>query len=342
VADHPVPPEVLATAQERSRARAAQDWSRADTLKASIEAAGWRVVDRGLTFRLWPALPADIEDAGRLCHGTPDAVPSRMQEADEAGATILVTASAGSMAGSVAGLLADTLTDLRRHAPPGTGLLVVVPREVSPSEVADASEVVWTASPFTAGAAMRAGLRRAAGELVVVSSPRHAPAGDVVTPLRDALRDPSVAIAGADGSLSADLWHYEPAGGDVTVVGDSCYAFRRQDALARDRVDDRLVLPGSVAAWLSLLLRDGGPAGPTRRAVTVALPLGEGPGNADDARLKRSRAVRRDAYRVAERFRDRPTLRAADEEVSGLPGQRPDHHDDHKDAHEESHPGDLA
>ena len=132
VADHPVPPEVLATAQERSRARAARDWSRADTLKASIEAAGWRVVDRGLTFRLWPALPPDIEDAGRLCYGTPDAVPSRMQEADEAGATILVTASAGSMAGSMAGSLADTLADLRRHAPLGTWLLVVVPREISP------------------------------------------------------------------------------------------------------------------------------------------------------------------------------------------------------------------
>ena len=39
-----------ALAEERSRARLERDWSRADELKASIAAAGWKVVDDGPVF----------------------------------------------------------------------------------------------------------------------------------------------------------------------------------------------------------------------------------------------------------------------------------------------------
>ena len=42
-----IPDEVLSTAHARSAAREARDWAEADRLRAEIEAAGWRIADRG-------------------------------------------------------------------------------------------------------------------------------------------------------------------------------------------------------------------------------------------------------------------------------------------------------
>ena len=331
----PAPPDIVALAEARSQARQARDWRRADALKADIEAAGWRVVDKGPSFRLWPALPPDVEDLGRHCHGSPDSVPSREQEPDEPDATIVVMASPASTS------LSATLAAWRRHAA-DTRILVVAPCQVSPSDVVEASEVLWTATTFTAGAALRAALRCVTSETVVVWSPDVVPTGSIVAPLQEALADPRVAIAGAVGQDSVDLLHFEPASGEVTAVTEHCYAFRRRDMRDRQPIDDRLVRPDSVATWLSLLLRDSGEAAPARRAVTVPLALGDRPDDADRLRSQRTRAARRDAYRIADRFRDRPALQAADEVVAGLPGQGPDDQGGHQDAHEQGHAGDLA
>jgi hypothetical protein len=59
-----IPDEVLEAAHARARAREARDWPEADRLKAEIEAAGWKVVDRGTDFALSPARPADVTDGG--------------------------------------------------------------------------------------------------------------------------------------------------------------------------------------------------------------------------------------------------------------------------------------
>jgi tryptophan synthase beta subunit len=50
-----IPEEVLSAAHERAAARAAKDWPEADRIRAEIEAAGWKVVDRGTDFALEPA-----------------------------------------------------------------------------------------------------------------------------------------------------------------------------------------------------------------------------------------------------------------------------------------------
>ena len=59
-----IPDAVLAAAHARSRARAERNWPEADRLRAEIEAAGWRVVDRGTDFALSPAAPPTVEDGG--------------------------------------------------------------------------------------------------------------------------------------------------------------------------------------------------------------------------------------------------------------------------------------
>ena len=47
-----IPDEVLTAAHERAAAREARDWAEADRLRAEIEAAGWKIVDRGTDFAL--------------------------------------------------------------------------------------------------------------------------------------------------------------------------------------------------------------------------------------------------------------------------------------------------
>jgi len=48
-------------AHERSAARAAKQWAEADRIRGEIEAAGWKVVDRGTDFALEPAHPPTLQ-----------------------------------------------------------------------------------------------------------------------------------------------------------------------------------------------------------------------------------------------------------------------------------------
>jgi hypothetical protein len=313
VSDQPAPPQLVALAEERSRARAAGDWGTADGLRARIEEAGWRIVDAGPKYTLKPAHAADVVVAGLTLHGTPATVPSRLDEAATTAATVIVVAAAGGPSPEPA---------LRALAQPGAldrQVVVVAPADV-PVDGPD-RELVRTAAPFSPGDALQAGLRRATGAVVVVLEPDRIPRADVVAPMMASLDDPAVAVVGADGLVSADLRRFEPAGpGVVTALRSGCYAFRRFDAIARGPVPGQLHLPDSVARWWSLALRDEGPGAPPRRALALHLPLqraSHGP-PADDGGL--ARRARRDAYRIADQFGPCVWLRGPREDVPGMPG----------------------
>ena len=55
-----VPDEILTLAHERAAARADRNWAEADRLRGEIEAAGWKVVDRGTDFGV-----SDLPASGR-------------------------------------------------------------------------------------------------------------------------------------------------------------------------------------------------------------------------------------------------------------------------------------
>ena len=75
-----IPDEILALAHERARAREARDWAEADRLRAAIETAGWRIVDRGTDFALTPAAPPDLVEGEQVRYGASRNVPSRLEE----------------------------------------------------------------------------------------------------------------------------------------------------------------------------------------------------------------------------------------------------------------------
>lgn len=316
----PTPPgEIEALARERAAARAAREYARADSLRATIEAAGWRVVDHGVAYRLEPAAPPTIEAVDSIRYGTSAAVPTVLEVPPTAAFSVLL------LADDWPDELARTLGGLRAHAPAGTQVLIVandpVPTQAtrlapgSPDlePVAGAEpELLWTSARLGHAAALNVGLRRARGALVVLGDTSVEPTGDALTPLAVALADPGVAVAGGFGLVSSDLRHFvQAAGPDVDAIELAWLAFRRADLPTLGPLDERFALSESLDTWWSLVLRSGtDPALPPRRAVRLDLPLirHEQRGRPSLPAAERERLARRNFYRLLDRFRDRSDL----------------------------------
>jgi cysteinyl-tRNA synthetase len=263
-----IPDEVLAAAHERSKARAERDWATADRLREEIEAAGWTIVDRGTDFALSPAAPPDVDEGARVRYGASRNVPSRFDEPAVGIATVILIAT------DWPADLERAIAALRATSPTGTSMVVVADGPSDDQAAAmeeldgDDLEVVWTSERLGQGAATNVGLRRATGPVVVLMDTSVEPTGDVITPLVQALDDPSVAVAGAWGITSSDLRTFEDAPpGDVDAIEGYLLAFRRGDADARGPLDERFRFYRNLDIWWSLVLRDAGGAEEPRRAV---------------------------------------------------------------------------
>ncbi len=317
-----IPDEVLSAAHARASARQARDWAEADRLRGEIEAAGWRVVDRGTDFALTPAHPPDVAEEGRVRYGSSRSVPSRLDAAPVGTATVVVVAT------DFPADVERALAPLRDHAPDGTQVVVVAnaPSEeqrealealdaADPGAPGVMSEVVWTSARLGHAEALNAAIRRAAAPVVVLLDTSVEPSGDVITPLVRALDDPTVAVAGAFGIVSSDLRHFRDApAGDVDAIEGYLLAFRRSEFVERGPLDERFRFYRNLDIWWSLVLRDGGDEGENRRAVSVGeLPLArhEHRGYAELPEAERERLSKRNFYRIIDRFGSRRDLLTA-------------------------------
>ncbi len=323
---HEPPAEIVAVARERSEARAAHDWARADALRTELEAAGWKVVDHGTSFALEPDAPPTIEDGEVVRYGAAAAVPSVLDQPPTARFTVELVAD------DWPDDLSRMLAGLRAGAPDGTQVVIVAndPGPVQASRLAPGSsdlapiagaapEVVWTSDRLGHAAARNIGLRRARGALVVLADASVEPTGDVLTPLERVLDDPAIAVAGAFGMVSADLRRFDDdAGPDVDVIAMDWMAFRRADLVALGPLDEKFAFYRSLDAWWSLVLRAGADpagadhAGGPRGARRVELPLArhEHRGWTSLRESERDRQAKRNFYRVLDQFRDRQDLLA--------------------------------
>jgi Glycosyl transferase family 2 len=308
-----IPEEVLSAAHDRAAARAARDWPEADRIRAEIEAAGWKVVDRGTDFALEPAYAPDVEAEGVTRYGTSASVPSRLDDSATGLATVVVVAT------DWPDDVTRALAGVRAHAPAGTSVVVVADgpsdeqdRALPPDEN-EGLEVVRTSARLGTGAAWNVGIRRASGPVVLVLDGSVEPTGDVVTPLVAALDDPTVGVAGGFGISSGDLRRFEDAGpGDVTAIEGYAIAFRRDDAAARGPVDEHFRFYRNLDIWWSLVLRDEGEGTAPRRAFAVPLPAirHEHRGWTSLPGTERDRLSKRNFYRIIDRFGSRRDLAA--------------------------------
>lgn len=302
-----IPQTVLDTAHARSAARAARDWAEADRLRAEIEAAGWKIVDRGMDFALSPMAPADEMDGERVRFGSSAGVPSRFGDPTSGIATVVLIAT------DWPDDLARALAGLRATAPIGTSIVIVADAPSTEQAAAldtmapdHTIEVVWTSARLGHAAATNIGLRRSAGPVVVLLDTSLEPSGDIVTPLVRAMDDPSVAVVGGWGSASDDLRTFEDApAGDVDAIQGDCQAFRRADAATRGPLDEHFRGSRQLAQWWSLVLRDEGDGEAPRRAIRLdGLPIvrHEQRGCASLPDNERDRQSKRDFYRIIDRF----------------------------------------
>jgi Glycosyl transferase family 2 len=316
-----VPDEIFDAAHARSRARAARDWAEADRLKAVIEGAGWKVVDRGMDFALAPAAPPDIVEEGRIRYGSSASVPSRLDDGSVGIATVVAVATDRPED------LERMLSALREHAPDATQVVVVanapVMAQAAALEAVDAvdpgapgirTEVVWTSDLLGAAEALNAGIRRATAPMVVLLDAETQPTGDLITPLVEALGDEPVAVAGPWGfgvasGVPDDLRRLEPAAGDVDAIDGGCLAFRRVDYGARGPLDEKFRHSAWLDVWWSLVLREATDEVPARRALALpGLPVTRHPGGVGPEGGDTARQSKRNYYRVLQRFRGRDEL----------------------------------
>ncbi len=323
-----IPDDVLSAAHARARAREARDWPEADRLRAEIEAAGWRIVDRGTDFALTPAAPPDESDGDHTRYGSSRSVPSRLEEAPSGQATIILVAL------DWPADLDRALSGIRATSPPGTSVVIVADGpSAAQAEALDALEALSTTDPGVAspaggpgppieivrtserlghGAATNIGLRRATGPVAVLLDTSVEPTGDVVSPLVRALDVASVAVVGGWGITSTDLRKFEDApAGDVDAIEGYLQAFRRADYVARGPLDERFRFYRNLDIWWSLVLRDEGEGSVPRRAVRLdGLPVvrHEHRGYASLPDDERDRQSKRNFYRIIDRFGSRRDL----------------------------------
>ena len=128
----------------------------------------------------------------------------------------------------------------------------------------------------------------------------------------EALDDPTVAVTGGWGIVSADLRRFDDApAGDVDAIEGYCQAFRRSDFAARGPLDERFRFYRNLDIWWSLALRDEGEGAPPRRALRIEnLPLvrHEHRGYASLPDGERDRQSKRNFYRIIDRFGARTDL----------------------------------
>jgi Glycosyl transferase family 2 len=178
------------------------------------------------------------------------------------------------------------------------------------------SEIIRTSARLGQGAALNIGIRRSRAPVIVVVDPSITPTGDVITPLVDALADPTVAIVGPLGLDSSDLRRFdEPVvperSLEAAAIQGYLMAFRRADAAERGPIDEAFRFYRNLDIWWSLVLRDEGEGRPPRRALVVPglqLERGEPAAWRDTAPAERDRLSKRNFYRILDRFRTRPDL----------------------------------
>jgi len=202
---------------------------------------------------------------------------------------------------------------LRHHATQDLEVLLV-------DNSGDAALAAWAESvaservrvlgiePRGFGAAVNAGLRAAAGEVIVVFDPGTEATGDLATPLLEMLERPGVGIAAAYGVRGAGTvkhFHDHP-GPEVDAVEGYCMAFRRSDALAVGGFDEKFRFYRIADFEFSFRIRSTG-----RRAMVVAgLPLRKHEHRLWEAETEeeRERLSKKNFYRFLDRWGKRTDL----------------------------------
>jgi GT2 family glycosyltransferase len=162
--------------------------------------------------------------------------------------------------------------------------------------------------PLGFAAAVNAGIDAAAGEVLILFDSGVDLSGDAVSPLVEALSDPSVVVAGPYGLRGQGTPKEFAAspGPEVDAIEGYCMAFRKADAQALEGFDPRFTFYRIADIEFSFRLRDRG----GRAVVVPNLPLEKHEHRLWEATdpKERQRLSRRNMYRFLDRWGKRSDL----------------------------------
>ena len=295
-----LPDEVRRLLAERTAAREAREWPRADALRDELAALGWEVQDSAGRSTARPILASQPVAAADTSH------------LDELAS---VEASVQLAAEEHGSDLARCLRGLAAHPPSATWELVIVDNgaafdlgemlggielRVEPVVVRSPDRLGWAD-------ARTLGLRHSRGEVTVLLDTSLEPTGDFLAALLAAFDDPSVGIAGGWGVTSRNARQFDEAPpGEVDAVEAYCLAIRREALRAVGGFDRRFRFYRNADLDLSFAVRDAG----WRAVRTDPLPLErhEHRGWASLPDAERDRLSKRNFYRFREHWGDRRDL----------------------------------
>jgi hypothetical protein len=293
-----IPEPVRRLADERRSARAVRDFATADRLREEIRRSGFEVIDTSDGFDLRPT--ATESPAPAVGYASSDLVPSVLDAPPRFDVSVqwVVEGWPQDVQRGIASFRRECRSVRMQH--------VVVDASGSPEEWPDGVEVIRFLPKGAWAAARNAGLRRSAGRIVVLLDGSVEARGDALSPLLEALSDPTCGITGPFGIVTADLHEFtESPGPLVDAIESYLMAFPR-DLLRRGvRFDERFRFYRSADIDLSFQVKALG-----LDAVVTDVPVerhehrmwtntGEG---------QRARLSKRNFYRFLERWRDRTDL----------------------------------
>jgi len=293
-----IPDRIRALLEERQTARADKDFARADAIRDEVDAAGFIIRDT-------PAGPV-AEPKPSFTRTDPAAIPDVLAEP----ATLV--ASVHLLYEGFPDDLARFLDAFERyHADAGTEV-VIVDNASSDGDLieqlaADRARVLHLDRELGWAAARNAGLKTSAGGSVILADLSIEPTGDIITPLRDALADDSVPIAGPFGLVSEDMRSWRDAHGpDADAIEGYLFATRR-DLLAGQLINERFRWYRNADIDLSFQVRARAGGAPAR---IVQVPVVRHTHRGWDALSEDERAHRskRNHYVFFDRWKDRRDL----------------------------------
>lgn len=290
VSDH-----IRRLAEERARLRAEGDYDAADRLRDRIREHGFEIVDRPDGFDL---LPAPRPSERRL---RPMEVETMLKRPPTADFSVHWLAE---------GWPEDVLrgvSSFRKFEDDRAVQHVVVETETTPpTEWPPDLEVVPLGDDPGFGEARNAQLRRSVGRIVIVADGSVEATGDVYTPLRAALSERSVGIAGPLGIVTDDLREFrEDDGPEVDTIESFLMAFRRELLEEGLAFDPRFRFFRNADIDLSFQVKARG-----LKALRVDLPVRRHQHRMWSAtpEPERDRLSKRNFYRFLDRFRGRTDL----------------------------------
>jgi hypothetical protein len=294
-----VPKGIRALADERERARRDRDFARADELRDRIREAGFEVTDA----EAGPVLtPRKVEETAEApVYPRSEDVPSLLdQPASFDGPTIQWV---------VQGWQEDvhrSFTSVRRTLSGDFQGVIVDAAGIDSFDWYRGDDLVHVVPDAGWALAQNAGLRRAAGEVVIIVDGSVEFTGNGVFQLWEALQDPTVGVTGPFGIVSDDLREFHESNGpDVDAVEGYVMAFRRELFEGGLRFDERFKFYRTADIEISFQVKALG-----LRATVTPIPV-----RRHEHRMwtntpedERDRLSKRNFYRFLDRWRGRTDL----------------------------------